>query len=97
MPKGYWMAHVEIHDPERYKLYVEGARQAFVDHGAKFLARGGQHEILEGYITGARHVVIEFEDLATARACWSSPAYQAAREHRLASSKGSVVIVEGTE
>ncbi|MCB1456857.1 MAG: DUF1330 domain-containing protein, partial [Nitratireductor sp.] len=37
------------------------------------------------------------KDLATARACWNSPVYQAAREHRLAASKGSVLIVEGAE
>lgn len=97
MPKGYWIAHVEVKDPERYKLYVEGARQAFADHDAKFLARGGAYELLEGDLGGARHVIIEFKDLATARACWKSDIYQAAREHRLASSKGSVMIVEGAE
>lgn len=95
MAKGYWIAHVDVHDPERYKLYVEGARQAFIDHGANFLARGGEHQVMEGDIIGARHVVIEFKDLATARACWNSPIYQAAREHRLASSRGGIVIVEG--
>lgn len=97
MPKGYWIAHVDVQDGERYKLYVEGARQAFIDHDAKFLARGGAHEILEGDLGGKRHVVIEFKDLATARACWNSQTYQAAREHRLAASKGSVMIVEGAE
>ncbi|MCB1448709.1 MAG: DUF1330 domain-containing protein [Nitratireductor sp.] len=97
MAKGYWIAHVDVHDPERYKLYVEGARQAFIDHDARFIARGGEHELLEGDIGGARHVIIEFKDLATARACWNSPVYQAAREHRLAASKGSVLIVEGAE
>ncbi|MFZ1815389.1 MAG: DUF1330 domain-containing protein [Rhizobiaceae bacterium] len=97
MPKGYWIAHVDVQDPERYKPYVEGARQAFIDYGARFLARGGPYELMEGDIIGARHVVIEFKDKATAEACWNSPTYQAAREHRLASSRGGIVIVEGTE
>lgn len=97
MAKGYWIAHVDVKDPERYKLYVTGAAPAFVEFGAKFHARGGAHEILEGDLKGARHVIIEFKDLATAKACWSSPTYQAAREHRLASSIGSVTIVEGIE
>ncbi len=97
MAKGYWIAHVDIKDPERYKLYVEGARDAFEQYDAKFFARGGAYEILEGNIKGARHVIVEFKDLATAKACWSSPTYQAAREHRLAASEGSVTIVEGVE
>ena len=97
MAKGYWVAHVDVKDPDRYKLYVEGAAAAFKEFDAKFQARGGDHEILEGELGGTRHVIIEFEDLATAKACWSSPAYQAAREHRLAASKGSVMIVEGVE
>ena len=97
MPKGYWIAHVDVRDPERYQHYVEGAKQAFIDHDAKFLARGGAYELLEGDLGGKRHVVIEFKDLATARACWKSKTYQEAREHRLASSRGSVTIVEGIE
>lgn len=97
MAKGYWIAHVNVRDPERYKLYIEGARQAFADHDAKFLARGGEHEVLEGDPGGRRHVVIEFRDLATARACWNSETYQNARQHRLHAADCSVMIVEGTE
>ncbi len=95
--KGFWIAHVEVTDPERYKQYVAGTVAPFKEFGAKFHARGGTSEILEGDLVGARHVIIEFKDLATAKACWSSPDYQAAREHRLAASTGSVTIVEGTE
>ena len=95
--KGYWIAHVDVKDPERYKQYVAGAAPAFEQYGAKFHARGGVSEVLEGDLAGSRHVIIEFRDLATAKACWSSPVYQAAREHRLAASKGSVTIVEGIE
>lgn len=95
--KGYWIAHVEVTDPERYKEYVAGTAAPFEEYGAVFHARGGDSEILEGDLTGARHVVIEFKDLATAKACWNSEAYQAARVHRLAASKGSVTIVEGVE
>ncbi|MGB7285795.1 MAG: DUF1330 domain-containing protein [Salaquimonas sp.] len=95
--KGYWIAHVDVHDPERYKDYVAGAAEAFEQYDAKFFARGGDSEVLEGDLTGKRHVIIEFKDLITAKACWSSSTYQAAREHRLAASKGSVTIVEGIE
>ncbi|MBL4600844.1 MAG: DUF1330 domain-containing protein [Rhizobiaceae bacterium] len=92
--KGYWMAHVEVHDPERYKLYIEGATPAYEEYGAKFLVRGGKSESPEG--NGfSRNVVIEFESYDQALACYNSPAYTAAREHRIAASNGQITIVEG--
>ena len=97
MPKAYWIAHVDVRDPEQYKLYVDGAAPAFVEYGAKFLARGGENLPVDGDNLGARHVVIEFKDLATAKACFDSETYQKAREHRLPVSTGHVVLVEGIE
>jgi len=29
MPKAYWIAHVTVTDPERYKLYANAAPEAF--------------------------------------------------------------------
>ncbi len=97
MPKAYWIAHVDVHDPERYKLYVEGAAPVFVKYRIKFLARGGDFELMEGEDLGKRHVVGVFDSMETAKACYHDPGYQAAREHRLASSKGTVMIVEGAD
>ncbi len=45
MPKGYWIARVDVRDPEGYKDYVAAAKLAFDRFGANFLARGGAHEI----------------------------------------------------
>ncbi|MCP5757050.1 DUF1330 domain-containing protein, partial [Klebsiella pneumoniae] len=65
----YWIAHVTIHDMEQYKQYMATAPQAFQKYGAKFLARGGASEVLEGQAF-ERHVVIEFPDMETARECY---------------------------
>ena len=97
MPKGYWIAHVDVRDPETYKLYVQGAKGAFERFGAKFLARGGPFELMEGNDIGARHVVIEFDSVEQARACYNSAEYQAAREHRLPVATATMLIVEGNE
>ena len=43
MAKGYWIARVDVHDPEGYKDYVATAKPAFERFGAKFLARGGPY------------------------------------------------------
>ncbi|CUK27429.1 hypothetical protein TA5114_03257 [Cognatishimia activa] len=94
MPKAYWVAHVTVTDPDRYKLYAEGTAAPFEKYGAKVLARGGTYHVLEGF-DHPRNVVIEFPDLDTALACFNSPEYQAAREHRLGAGDVNITIVEG--
>ena len=94
MPKGYWIAHVDVRDPERYKDYVATAKPAFEKYGARFLARGGAYEALEGRERG-RNVVIEFPSLAAARDCYNSPDYQAAKAIRVTVADAEMVIVEG--
>ncbi|KQT64404.1 MULTISPECIES: DUF1330 domain-containing protein [unclassified Aureimonas] len=96
MPKAYWIAHVDITDPERYQDYVSTASPAFAEYGAKFLARGGPMLALEGQ-SRTRNVVIEFASLADAQACYESPAYREARAIRGEVSTADIVIVEGVE
>jgi uncharacterized protein (DUF1330 family) len=95
MAKGYWIAHINVTDPERYKSYVAEAGPAYQAHGAKFVIRGGAGEQVEGTGLGSRHVVIEFESLEQAKACYNSDAYQKAKRHREAASTGDILIVEG--
>jgi uncharacterized protein (DUF1330 family) len=96
MPKAYWIARVDVRDPETYKQYVETARPAFVRHQAKFLARGGRTEVLEGKAR-ARNVIIEFPSMEEALACYNSPEYNAARAIRQTVSDGEFVLVEAAE
>ena len=90
----YWIAHVTVTDPEAYAGYQALAPAAFAAHGARFLARGGTSEVLEGPEL-SRHVVIEFPSLEAARACYASDAYQVAKRRRDAAAIAHVVIVEG--
>ena len=94
MPKAYWIARVDVHDPETYKLYVETAKPAFERHGAKFLARGGKTEVLEG-ASRARNVIIEFASMEEAHACYHSPEYTKARGYRQKAGAGEFILVEG--
>lgn len=94
MAKAYWIAHVTVNDPERYKDYVAAAKPAFEKHGARFLARGGDHRALEGQ-DRARNVVIEFPSMQAALDCYHSPDYQAAKAIRVTVADADVVIVEG--
>ena len=94
MAKTYWIARVDVSDPETYKKYVETGKPAFERHGAKFLARGGKTEVLEGKAR-ARNVIIEFASMEDALACYNSPEYTAARKIRQTVSEGEFVLVEG--
>ena len=96
MPKGYWIALIDVHDSETYKLYIETARPAYERFGAKFLARGGKTEVLEGVARG-RNVVIEFPSLQHAHDCYHSPEYTAARVFRDKAGQGEFILVEGAE
>lgn len=92
--KGYWIALVQVADPDTYRRYVETNAAAFAKFGARFIVRAGRHEDPEGS-TGNRHVVVEFDSYQTALACYASPEYQDALKFRRAASTGHFVIVEG--
>ncbi|AZO64980.1 MULTISPECIES: DUF1330 domain-containing protein [unclassified Mesorhizobium] len=92
--KGYWMAMVDVRDPEVYKQFIEANAAAFAKYGAKFPMRAGRRANPEGP-TGNRHVLVEFESYDRAIECYESPEYRAALKYRLAASTGHFVIVEG--
>src|SRR5204863_3737850 len=74
MPKGYWIANVDVTHPEEYKAYVTANAEPLRKYGAKFLVRGGKSECMDGKFR-SRMVVIEFPDFATALECYRSPEY----------------------
>lgn len=94
MPKGYWVARVDVADAERYKDYLAANAVAFAKYGARFVVRGGRFENPEGG-SRARNVVIEFPSYQAALDCWHSPEYQRALAIRAPISTGDVIIVEG--
>ena len=94
MAKGYWIAHVDVSDPEGYKEYQAANAVAFAKYGARFLVRAGSSETVEGQLR-SRHVVIEFPDYASALACYRSPEYTAAIAKRKGRGLVDLAVVEG--
>ncbi len=94
MAKGYWIAHVDVTDPEGYKEYVALNAKAFSKYDAKFVVRGGPFTLKSGNAR-SRHVVLEFKDYATALACYESPEYKAAEAVRNKFSVADVIVIEG--
>jgi uncharacterized protein (DUF1330 family) len=94
MAKGYWIARVDVTDPDGYQEYVKANAVAFEKFGARFIVRGGRFEAPEG-TPRARNIVLEFADYATAAACYQSPEYQAAKAFRDGRSVADLLIIEG--
>ena len=92
--KGYWIAHVDVTDPEGYKAYQAENGKAFSKYGARFLVRGGRCEVTEGH-QRSRNVVMEFPSYDAALACYRSPEYQAAKALRLGKGEIDLVVIEG--
>jgi uncharacterized protein (DUF1330 family) len=94
MAKGYWLAQVDVTNPDGYKDYLAANQSAFRTYGGRFVIRAGRHEVVEG-ASRSRLVVIEFPDYDAALACYRSPEYQHAISLRKAHSTVDVVVVEG--
>ncbi len=94
MAKGYWLGMVDVSDPAAYQAYVQANAVGFRRYGGRFLVRGGRSETMEGHAR-SRLVVIEFEDYATALACYRSPEYAAAILLRKDVSTADIVVIEG--
>jgi uncharacterized protein (DUF1330 family) len=96
MPKGYWVASVDVTDPEGYKHYMAEVGNAFRQYGGRYLMRGGKSDRVEGE-GPLRIVVIEFKDYATALACHRSPEYAKARALRVGNAVANIIVTEGYE
>ena len=97
MPRnGYWIAHVDVTEPEGYKAYMTADMAAFGKYGGRFLVRGGQREVVEGKVRG-RTVVLEFPSYRAALDCYHAPEYQAAAALRKGKAEFDLFIIEGCD
>lgn len=94
MPKGYWIARLDVSDVDTYKKYVIDNAEAFGKYEAKFLTRGGAYFELEG-TNRTRNVILEFKDVKTALECYNSPEYQRAKAIRAPVAVADIIIMEG--
>ena len=62
MPKGYWIPHIDVSDPEGYKAYVAATPAAHEKYGGRALVRAGAQEMVEGKAR-SRNVLREFADM----------------------------------
>jgi uncharacterized protein (DUF1330 family) len=95
MPKGYWIVHIKITDPETYRRYADVAPAIVTQLGGKYTVDAGRAEMAEGDASLDRHVVVEFPSYAAAVAAFQSDAYQSVVHLRHASAECLFTLVEG--
>ena len=91
----YVIFDVDIHDLDRYQAFMQGVKPALEAAGARYLARGGAHHVLEGDWKPRRIVLIEFPSLAAWEAFYNGATYQGLKSVRDACSSARLVSVEG--
>jgi uncharacterized protein (DUF1330 family) len=93
----YIIFDIHVDDPDAYAPYRDPARETIEAHGGRYLARGGDTEVLEGDWDVDRLVILEFPSMEQARAWYGSAEYQEVAPIRQAASRGRGVLVEGVE
>ena len=93
----YVIVETEVTDPEGYERYKAASPGAVAAAGGRYLARGGELDVLEGDWRPPRLVILEFEDLAAARRWYDSERYREARRLREGAARMRMVAVQGIE
>ena len=92
--KGYWLIlGSAITDQAAQEEYGRLWAPVAAKYGARLVRDSAAVDLKEGRDT-ARVLLVEFADLATARACYDDPAYAAARDQALKASRRDLVILE---
>lgn len=85
----------DVWDAEAIGEYRRRNTDAVAHHGGRFLVRGGEAAVLDGEWDTRRIVVIEFPDVAAARAWWDSEEYAPLKELRRGASATKIILVDG--
>ena len=94
MPKGYWIPHLDVSNPDGFTAYRTAADAWHEHNGSKLLARAGRCELMEGKLR-SRNVLREYSSYDEALAAYRGPDYSRARPLRAGHAACDFVIVEG--
>lgn len=91
----YLIANLTVRDPARFEAYRAAVPAVIARFGGRYLVRGGTVEAKEGEPGLNRLVVLEFPDMAAARAFYDSPDYAPLLALRLSAADGTLALAEG--
>jgi uncharacterized protein (DUF1330 family) len=91
----YYVAEFQATDPDGIKPYSAKVESTFKPFSGRFIVRGGELDVKEGFGAQGRLVMIKFDSLVQAQAWYNSPGYQAIIPIRHRSGNTRAYIVEG--
>jgi uncharacterized protein (DUF1330 family) len=91
------ISDVDILDDELIKTYRLLAQESIAKYGGRYLARGGKVEPVEGGWTPKAIVIVEFPDMARAKAWYQSADYAEALKVRADALMRKLIFVEGVD
>ena len=91
----YVINDMVVTDPVLFEEYKKLSPPTVAQYGGRFLARGGRTDTLEGEWSPKRLVIIEFPNVAQARAWADSPEYAPAKRLRQITTISNLIVVEG--
>jgi uncharacterized protein (DUF1330 family) len=91
----YVIAYLQVTDQQAFDTYRKAAFASFAPYGAKPIVVDGRFEVLEGMVNPKSVVVVQFDDLETARRWYASPEYAKTVPMRQKAAESSLILVEG--
>lgn len=91
------IAKVNVTDWDKYNEYIKVTPGIIAKYEGRFIVRGGETVTLEGPQEKWRIVVVEFPDLAKAKAFYHSPEYADAKKIRAGAAEAQFIAVSGVE
>lgn len=91
----YLIANLTVRDAQKFESYRQAVPAVIAAFGGRYLVRGGAVEPKEGTPGLNRVVILEFPDMAAARAFYHGDEYAPLLALRLAAADGDVALVDG--
>jgi uncharacterized protein (DUF1330 family) len=93
----YFIAQIDIHDPEEYQKYIDTCDEVFVRYNGEYLAVDGNPTVLEGDWGYTRIVIIRFPNEKEFERWYNSPEYQDILKYRLKAAHCDSLLVRGRD
>ncbi|WP_312757426.1 DUF1330 domain-containing protein [Pantoea brenneri] len=91
----FYVAEFQATDREAIKPYSAQVESTFRHYGGRFIVRGGEPDVKEGFGAQGRLVIIQFDSLKNAQDWYNSPEYQQLIPIRHRAGNSRTYIVEG--
>lgn len=93
----YFLALIDIHDPDRYETYLAGFDRVFEQYRGRVIAVADNPRVLEGNWPARRTVLIRFPDEKELLRWYESGEYQDLARHRREASVAATAIIPGRD